>query len=155
MPVAGRAIHVTTALFSACVLLHLTTASNNSTSPPWFVSVHYGDVEGNLTRAAHAFRAAAAAGFRGVRADVRWGALEPERGAWSSSVEQGLVAYFALAAKHGLAALPIVGSPPSWAKQLFSSNSTRPAFYSAYANYTRRIAVSIATKPRTAMRGAI
>lgn len=112
-------------------------------SPPdtgnatWFCSLHAEDIGFNLTNASRTFAAAHDLGCRGIRTDISWSDLEPNKqGVWDTTKVDFYTKYFAAAQETGLALLPILSHAPNWAKTLYKSNVT--AFLDAAETFAGR-----------------
>lgn len=122
--------------------------------PPWFFSMHGGDVGYNMTVAKHAFGLMLDLGGKGVRTDMFWADIQPtaptagQPPVWNEERIQFYVDYYSTAKGMGLEPLVILSGAPDWATRLYQSNATRQAFWDAYKVYaTKVVSITNTLKP--------
>jgi polysaccharide biosynthesis protein PslG len=104
---------------------------------PWYVALHAEEFDRDLTRGAEVLDLAVELGAAGVRTDVSWFDLEPERDRWDDDALEFYAGYVELARERDLDPLLILSRAPGWARELYQRDPA--AFFLEYEDYVRRV----------------
>jgi hypothetical protein len=105
--------------------------------PPWFVSIHAGEVEYDPAMVEQAFDTALDLGVQGVRTDIFWFDIEPSRDSWDETRFSFYTDYVDEARSRGLDVMAILSGAPDWAKDLYASDPD--AFFVELDEYVREV----------------
>lgn len=108
-----------------------------SKSVPWYFTLHGEEVGHDLTRSLKALTAVRRLGGQGVRFDVHWYEIAPERGRWD---ERRLTFYTSMVsqARHlGLDPFVVLGGAPGWARDLYGEEPS--SFWEEYEAYVSKV----------------
>lgn len=105
----------------------------------WFFSIHASELNYDLNRARAALNEVVALGGVGVRTDIFWYDLEPQRGVTDAGRLAFYQGYLLLAQELGLKPLVILSGAPGWAVDLYRTN--RALFWTSLESYARLVAL--------------
>jgi hypothetical protein len=101
----------------------------------WYFSLHAGEVHYNLTETSAAFEQILALGGSGVRIDIFWYDVEPQRNQWDQTMIEYYDAMITLALDMGIEPMIIISNAPDWAVDLYASDPS--ALWLEYEEYAQ------------------
>lgn len=104
---------------------------------PWYLCIHGSEVGYDLEKADLAFDRVLDLGGTGVRTDVFWHEVEPQRDLWDADRIDFYQGYVTQSFARGLDPLIILSGAPSWAITLYTQD--KAAFWVEYEDYVRRV----------------
>jgi hypothetical protein len=105
---------------------------------PWFISIHAGEVQYSINITKKAFQIVKDLGIKGIRTDIFWSDIEPNKDQWDSNKLNFYKLYFETAKEFHLEPLIILSGAPKWAYHLYEFFN-REEFWNRYAIYTKKV----------------
>lgn len=108
---------------------------------PWYFALHGVEVGYDLDTTDDAFAQAVALGAAGVRTDVFWYDVEPERDVWDEGKLLFYTSFVSKALAWGLDPMMILSGAPGWAIDLYEQDPA--AFFAEYEAYVTEVVLWI------------